>query len=353
MEDTKQVEKEEDIPDEDIKNWAEDQKDWAEMQAILEGQKPDVLDPDREVPAEGQHKPMIVKADEVDETGADITISQSTEDGNSTSFAENHSIDVPVTLSKPKHEIERPTPMTRIVVPARPQLRRETSAPAPPQQTPPPPAQPEREPNNATDSLSLMQLKKIVTEMPKGEATAYAFTYQDTAPLEEELEEWFTYSDEEREGLLHSRETFEKAWEKYIMRHMPTETHERSWIEVDTATRRKFVVQEVAGLEHPDVKRRGASLEVLLYVALGLWYDTGNTDDTKNEDGKESDKEAGARRPNPEHSRSTLQLKWMRIGAEAIYDGMGVQAIFDVFRGACLRALSVHIGTKKIMSGLY
>ena len=46
---------------------------------------------------------------------------------------------------------------------------------------------------NTSDSLNLMQLRKIVTELPKVEATPYAFTYSDAASLPEEIEEWFTY----------------------------------------------------------------------------------------------------------------------------------------------------------------
>ncbi|KAI9711904.1 MAG: hypothetical protein M1812_007058 [Candelaria pacifica] len=302
------------------------------------------VDSNGEVTREEQYTPSFVKADEIDETGADITISQSIEDPNNAGFAENRSIDVPLALSKPKDEAERPTPMTRIVVPARPQPRRESSAPVPPLQLPPSPsAQPEREMSNATDSLSLMQLKKIVAEMPRGEATAYAFTYEDTAPLAEELEEWFIYSDEEREGLLHGRQTFEQAWEKYISRHTPKEPHGRSWIDVDGALRRKFVVQEVAGLEDPDVKRRGASLEALLYIGLGLWYETAGVEECGSEDTKEPNEEAEMSHGNSRHPRSARQLKWITIGVEAIYDGMGVQAIFDVLRGACLRELSVEL----------
>ncbi|KAI9698031.1 MAG: Factor arrest protein 11 [Candelina mexicana] len=307
-------------------------------------QKDDVpaaqVDPNGKEHAEGQHTPIFVKADEIDETGADITISESVKDANISDFAENQSIDVPVTFPKSKDEVGVPTPVTRTVVPTRPQLRRETSTPAPPQQPPPPPAaQSEPDLSHANDSLSLMQLKKLVVDMPKGEATAYAFTYEDTASFAEELEEWFTYSDEEREDLLHARQTFEKAWETYISRHAPRDTPGQSWIEVDPTLRRKFVVHEVAGLEHPDVKRRGASLEALLYIGLGLWYETGGAGDNENQEVTGSDEKTAESRPgDSKHSGTEQQLKWMRIGAEAIYDGMGVQAVFDVMRGACLRA---------------
>src|ERR1035441_6708880 len=61
----------------------------------------------------------------------------------------------------------------------RPQLQRNQPQPPPPHQPPPPPAP--QQIGNPNDSLSLMQLRRIVTEFPKIDPTSYAFTYADSA----------------------------------------------------------------------------------------------------------------------------------------------------------------------------
>src|ERR1700761_6686427 len=97
--------------------------------------------------------------------------------------------------------------------PKRPGLRRETSTTEPP----PPPSQPPPAPpvpSDPADSLSLPQLRQLVNQFPKAEATPYAFQYQDAEGFEPEIGEWFHYTelDQDRQYLLSSLEAFEAKW---------------------------------------------------------------------------------------------------------------------------------------------
>src|ERR1700712_3898433 len=107
-------------------------------------------------------------------------------------------------------------PRDGISLPTRPGMRRDYSVPAPRQ--PPPPTPPPQLPDlagNPTDSLSLQQLRRLVQELPKVEPTPYAFTYQDAATFAEELQEWFTYSIEERARISKAQSSFSQEWGSY------------------------------------------------------------------------------------------------------------------------------------------
>lgn len=53
-----------------------------------------------------------------------------------------------------------------------------------------------------------------MTDLPKLEATAYAYDYSETRSLPEELEEWFSYTEEERYILLRAKQTFDEKWKQ-------------------------------------------------------------------------------------------------------------------------------------------
>ncbi|KAI9813824.1 MAG: Factor arrest protein 11 [Pycnora praestabilis] len=278
------------------------------------------------------YAPIIVKADEVDAVGANISLNAPTAPAD-TGFSRNDGLDVPEVVARDDRKREeakkREIPTTSIMLPARPQLRREQSQPVPLQQPRPPQATQEPgQPGDPTDSLSLMQLRRIVTDMPRMEPTAYAFTYQDTANFLDELNEWFSYTEEEIEGLMSARTTFEAKWKQ-------TDT---DWTKADPTQRMKFIEDELAELESPHVQQRSESLEALLYIGLGVWGETGGL--TTNGDGTEgnkNDREAKADDSENAYRNAAMQMKWMMIGAETIYESMGVQAVFDVVRGVCMR----------------
>ncbi|KAH0542410.1 hypothetical protein FGG08_003165 [Glutinoglossum americanum] len=239
-------------------------------------------------------------------------------------------------------------PTTMIMLPQRPQFPRVESQARPPLQPPPAPqGQQQQHIGAPTDSLSLLQLKRLVNDMPKFEPAAYTFVYQDTTSFPEELEEWFTYSDEERSDILHAKTTFEKKWDTFVAKAGSTTRDEVKWIDADISKRRRFVESEVAGLEGVNSQRRGECLESLVYIGLGAWGETAGLTSaqtaqtaqtarrTEDTDGKA---EGADVKPDDRFEDAGLQIDWMMQGAELIYEAMGVQAVFDVLRGTCLRS---------------
>lgn len=269
----------------------------------------DFLEPSREPEA------IIVKADEVDEAGADIsTISptdttpsefgarietrraQDAQAGGSPKILANAALSPPKSL-------------------ARPALRRESSAPPPPQQPPPPAPSQRADVSNATDSLSLQQLRQLVTDLPKFEPAAYAYTYHDTRSFPEELEEWFQYTEEERYMLLRAKQTFEEKWEQAQATRIDSSDEALEWIDVDDAAREKFVEGALKALEDSEPVTRVASLECLSYIALGAWSHTAGLEVGSGEVGTE---ELGLSSSDEQYSGSWLQRKWIRKGVDLL-----------------------------------
>jgi hypothetical protein len=263
-------------------------------------------------------------------------------------------------------------PQERFAVLGRPALRRDGSVPAPSQPPPPAPAPPpdngEGSVGNATDSLSLMQLRRLVTEMPRVEPTPYAFVYRDAASLPEELEEWFAYSVEERARILKAQSSFAAEWGSHNnWVFTGDEEGALDWMKTAPEKRRDFMKKLLAGLDDPDLDKRLRQLEALVYLVLGCWHETAGLQyKTPSRDnpamfrgrswgkGKERAADADARHEqslecplSPEeerqksvdrlYSRSTLQLEWIKRNILMLFDVKGLQTIFDVVRNACLR----------------
>ncbi|TVY25608.1 Factor arrest protein [Lachnellula hyalina] len=141
-------------------------------------------------------------------------------------------------------DVGLPAPQPPTSVPmARPQLQRNQPQPPPPHQPPPPPSP--QQVGNPNDSLSLMQLRRIVTDFPKAEAAPFAFTYADTASFEEEIDEWFSYNEAEYKRLLRANDTFVRRWKKFA--GIP-------WLETEARKRESFVEREVNGLLATDLR---------------------------------------------------------------------------------------------------
>jgi len=145
----------------------------------------------------------------------------------------------------------------------RPQFQRNQPQPPPPNQPPPPPAP--QQVGNPNDSLSLMQLRRIVNEFPKSETLTYAFEYKDTATFEEEINEWFSYNPAEFKRLIKARDTFQRRWKK---------VSGQSWLDAEQAERQEFVQGEVDELRSQQLRRRCKGLQSLLHVVLGVWDET-------------------------------------------------------------------------------
>jgi hypothetical protein len=216
-------------------------------------------------------------------------------------------------------DVGLPAPQQLTSVPmGRPQLARNQPQPPPPHQPPPPPS-PQGNPN---DSLSLMQLRRIVTEFPKIDPTSYAFTYADTAPFEEEVDEWFSYNEAEYKRLHRAKDTFERRWKKFAG---------KSWLgtkENDSVQCEKFVAREVNGLHATDLRRRCKSLQTILHVILGVWDETAGL---KVEDEEPAKGEKWKTKATP------LQLEHMKANILLVSQAGGIPLLFEVMQNAFKR----------------
>jgi hypothetical protein len=240
----------------------------------------------------------------------------------------------------------------------RPLLRREASAPPPSQPPPPAPAPPEMNElsGNSTDSLSLMQLRRLVTEMPKIEPTPYAFSYQDAATLPEELEEWFAYSNEEKANILRAQSSFDAEWRAYNNRAFTGDQDESlDWRTTPPEKRREYMSKLLRGLEEKDLAKRLRQLEALVYLCLGCWKETAGlksrnyTHSASPSFSKTKSPDMADSKPviSPEaqrekavktmYSRSGVQLDWLKTNILMLFGIKALQPIFDVARSACLR----------------
>jgi len=170
---------------------------------------------------------------------------------------------------------------------------------------------------NSTDSLSLMQLKKIVNEMPKLEPVAYAFDYTDSQPLPEELDEWFQYNEQDQFMILSAKATFDDKWAEFQSKA------EHSWIKVHDDLRNAFLIQTKEALTAAELNDRVMGLEVIAYLLAGAWGSTAGLEARR--EGSEND----TREPEIECRSPSLQLQWMSRNAALIQEHIGVQTIFD------------------------
>lgn len=192
-------------------------------------------------------------------------------------------------------------------------------------------------PNNPEDSLSLMQLRKLVTEMPRIEPTPYAFEYADAQGLPEELEEWFGYGVEETAMLLKAQGSFGEVWAAW-----DAGEGDEEWVEVEEGKRREFVdslVKRIGSQTDPAERLRG--LEALAYLALGVWGETAGLEDPTDQS-PSPDKVKSLRDESTDteatYSKSAVQIGWVKRNVQMIYDCNGIQAIYDFMRAALTRA---------------
>ena len=269
---------------------------------------------------------IIVKADEVDESGADISTISPT-DAPESEFTERIE-------SRRAHDAQSSPKILANAVPSppravnRPILRREGSAPPPPQQAPPPTPPPrQEEQRNPTDSLSLLELRRLVTDLPKFEPTAYAYEYSETRSFPEELEEWFSYTEEERYMLLRAKQTFDEKWEQAQAEQPVSSDKALQWQDVSGEGRESFMIGAIQALQNPDVSLRVKSLECLTYVALGVWGDTAGVE---NQDQPSDLTAADNKWLESSNTKPRLQLTWIVTGTRMLCELGAIQKLLDV-----------------------
>ncbi|KAI1138841.1 N1221-domain-containing protein [Hypoxylon sp. FL0543] len=199
------------------------------------------------------------------------------------------------------------TPNTQ---PVRPPLQRN-------QLPPNPPPQPLSTNNQPPDSLSLAQLRRIVSEFPRQEAAAYDFEYSDTGPHEEEIDEWFVYQFWQWIRLNSAQRAFEWQWEHDIAARQD----EITWDEADDEVRTNFILQALDGVKASDAATRAAAIGRLTYLVLGRWADTAGSP------------------PHGDKAKirsvaSPAQLAAMKSGVKLIAEWDGIPAIWAALRSA-------------------
>ena len=275
---------------------------------------------------DSSHGEIVVRADEVDEAGTDISPITSTGDEDLSERVE----------ARRQHDLQNassPKPLANAALsapkpPVRPILRRETSAQPPPKQQPPPAPQQQDEVGNAADSLTLAQLKDIVKDLPKLEPMAYAYTYEDTRSLPEELEEWFQYTEEDGDMLSRAEEIFEEKLSTFDFDTPPTAWPPRyQWLELPVECRDMFVSQQLADLPSLDPPTLSKNLEAVAYISLGVWKETAWLKDEV-----PSENEHDYEPPNDKYRKTYGQLKWIVNAAEMLCRLGTVPSLYDTMR---------------------
>ncbi|KAF2754478.1 hypothetical protein EJ05DRAFT_443375 [Pseudovirgaria hyperparasitica] len=242
-------------------------------------------------------------------------------------------------------EGEKPhLPQDGVALPTRPGLRREKSAPPPaaPQSLPPPaPPASSTDMSQSTDSLSVMQLRRLVGDMPTVEPTPYAFEYKDASTFAAELEEWFSYNVEEHAMILKCQAEFAKQWEAFLgEEHRPAvdiDQGSSNWLNTWKTHRVRFVLKAKDGLRTDDHIVRLSSLEVLTNIALGCWYETAGLSASPDipEEGTDQDQVDGKGDPGSSFVKSALQIQLIKSNVRTIIDCGCIPLIYDAMRSSC------------------
>ena len=256
-------------------------------------------------PAVGRR--LIVKADEVDQVGTVI---------------QSPSKQLPLSALYQRDAAAPAANRTIQAKSARPVLRRDGSAPPPPSQPPPPAPSLQQNPDTPTDSLSLPQLKQLVSQFPKTEQRAYAFQYADAQSFAEEIEEWFQYSEQDGSMILGAKDAFEQKWRSFYDADKEIIEEDHSWLEVSQRVRRGFLMSVLSSLDHSDGVARIEALEVIFYVLGGIWATTAGLESHKDPENQSTDE-------NDEHQGNPIQIEWMHKGADLLLECSGLQRLFD------------------------
>ncbi|OBT92702.1 Factor arrest protein 11 [Pseudogymnoascus verrucosus] len=199
--------------------------------------------------------------------------------------------------------------------PSRPQIQRDQVAPPPPHQPPPPPAP--QQVGHPDDSLSLLQLKRIVSDFPRVEPTSYAFTYADTASFEEEIDEWFGYANTESLRVNRARVCWGGRWKQ---------SSKKLWMEEERSVKSEFVRKECEGLKGEAGGRR-KSLQRIMHILLGVWDESAGT--TKPLAHASRDMGVGEEEPQIRSQATKSQVDAMKDGVALVTECGGVAAAFQ------------------------
>ncbi|KAI2633912.1 hypothetical protein GGS21DRAFT_519184 [Xylaria nigripes] len=195
---------------------------------------------------------------------------------------------------------------SNITAPQRPSVQRNQFPPNPPTQ--PPPATPNNQP---ADSLSLAQLRRIVSEFPREEAAAYDFQYADTASHAEEIDEWFPYQSWQFVRLVNAQSAYESQWEH----DLAAKEHEVTWDDAGDDVKSTFIHQALNEIKSEDPSVYSAASGKLVYLVLGRWADTAGL--------------VASNTPKPRTLANPRQLAAMKAGVKDISRLGGIPVIWQ------------------------
>lgn len=228
--------------------------------------------------------------------------------------------------------------------PPRPALKRGSSSGSalPPQQTPPAPpgaATTEELSQDAPDSLTLADLKRIRGAFPNAAPIpqereqlldyrrVYDFEYQDAQAFPVELEEWFSYSEEEDMKLRRCKAAFNEQWRA-------TEEGREDWLGASDEARRSYVKLQAETLAVGEEEAVIAALQNLTYIGLGVWEETAG----RQEGHSLADlfrRNEGAGPKLEAYASSNLQIHWIVNMVETLRSCGGLKAIYETLRKIC------------------
>lgn len=188
-----------------------------------------------------------------------------------------------------------------------------------------------------TDSLSLAQLRKIVSEVNRPEQAAYDFVYADMGPHAEEIDEWFMYQFWQWVRLSSAQKAFEWHWNQETTGNSSSGQggNEVAWEDADHDTRTRFVQAAIAGVQSNDAALRSASIGKLVYLVLGRWGDTAMPNTAPPDDDDEKDGDGATRSKGPGKSiASIMQLQAIKAGVECLASLEGLPVVWEALRHA-------------------
>ena len=228
-------------------------------------------------------------------------------------------------------------------LPARPGLRRDNSVPLPAPLHLPPPAPPAPPPDatQTADQLSLIQLRSLVSDLPKVNPAPYAFEYGDASSFEDELEEWFSYSVEEQANLLKVQTSFAQEWSVFNgLSSTPYEDGGLDWLAATKAQQSEFIQYLLDAMDPLEPMTKLQKLEALLYVMLGCWYESaGHGRSDLDGDGSTS-KGSGSRDGHAPgtYDKSYQHVQLIRKNVRLVVDLQGLELLMKQLRSVSLRA---------------
>lgn len=220
---------------------------------------------------------------------------------------------------------QRDQPPVPAPPPARPTLQRNAMQTVPP--APDPPQQQQQASSIAveaapTDSLSLLQLRRIVAEVHRAEPLAYDFEYSDMGPHAEEIDEWFSYHFWQWVRLISAQRAFEWHWDNEGgggNGETAAEGSGNAWDDADNDTRTRFVRAAIAGVQSNDAALRSVSIGKLVYLVLGRWGDTAMPNATAGDS----------------HSLASMsQLQAIKAGVECLTSLEGLPVVWEALRNS-------------------